>query len=293
MPWVMSGIYGAIMSHVSYIWCYHEGRVNESCGIRIQICAGNKGAWGVSEAWVMSRINESCLACVSYVSYTWCCHEGKVNESWLLHVRHDSFMWDVPRTNTSCCVCMNHVLNVYESCPGATRWLRLVGSTNLQVSFAEYSLFYRALLQKRSIIWSISLTEATPYDEGRVKELWLVWMSHVSCEWVMSHVHSTITSERCVRGVGVACVLCAWVSCPPCVCVQVCVCVVWCFVCVLCEAVCVRRCVCATLVCHASCACVRVRVSACVREQSACECPQIVCATIRQQICVGNNLSAP
>jgi len=33
-------------------------------------------------------------------------------------------------------------------------------STNF---FAEYSLFYRALLQKRSIIWSILLTVATPY----------------------------------------------------------------------------------------------------------------------------------
>jgi len=31
-------------------------------------------------------------------------------------------------------------------------WLRLVGSMKLQVSFAEYSLFYRALLQKRRII---------------------------------------------------------------------------------------------------------------------------------------------
>jgi len=31
-------------------------------------------------------------------------------------------------------------------------WLRLVGSIKLQVSFAEYSLFYRAFLQKRPII---------------------------------------------------------------------------------------------------------------------------------------------
>jgi len=28
-------------------------------------------------------------------------------------------------------------------------WLRLVGSFKLQVPFAEYSLFYRALLQKK------------------------------------------------------------------------------------------------------------------------------------------------
>jgi len=32
------------------------------------------------------------------------------------------------------------------------RWLRLVGSSKLYVSFAEYSLFYRALLQKGPII---------------------------------------------------------------------------------------------------------------------------------------------
>jgi len=44
----------------------------------------------------------------------------------------------------------------------AMGWLRLVGSIKLQVSFAEYSLFYRALLQKRPIILSILLTEATP-----------------------------------------------------------------------------------------------------------------------------------
>jgi len=31
-------------------------------------------------------------------------------------------------------------------------WLRLVGSLKSDVSFAEYSLFYRALLQKRPIM---------------------------------------------------------------------------------------------------------------------------------------------
>jgi len=43
-------------------------------------------------------------------------------------------------------------------------WLRSVGSRKLYVSFAEYSLFYRALLQKRPIILSILLTEATAYE---------------------------------------------------------------------------------------------------------------------------------
>ena len=43
-------------------------------------------------------------------------------------------------------------------------WLWSVGSMKLWVSFAEYRLFYRALLQKRLIILSILLTEATPYE---------------------------------------------------------------------------------------------------------------------------------
>jgi len=42
------------------------------------------------------------------------------------------------------------------------RWLRLVGSLELQVSFAEYCLFYRALLQKRPIILRSLLIVATP-----------------------------------------------------------------------------------------------------------------------------------
>jgi len=57
---------------------------------------------------------------------------------------------------------------------GVTRWLRLVGSTKLQVSFAEYSLFSWALLQKetlkrddvlqkRPIILRSLLIVATPY----------------------------------------------------------------------------------------------------------------------------------
>jgi len=42
-------------------------------------------------------------------------------------------------------------------------WRRSVASIKFKVSFADYRLFYRALLQKRPIILSILLTKATPY----------------------------------------------------------------------------------------------------------------------------------
>jgi len=42
-------------------------------------------------------------------------------------------------------------------------WLRFVGSLKLSVSLAEYSLFYRALLQKRPVILRSLLIIATAY----------------------------------------------------------------------------------------------------------------------------------
>jgi len=49
-------------------------------------------------------------------------------------------------------------------------WLRLVGSLKMKVSFAEYRLFYRVLLQKRFIILRSLLIVATPYDDDALPE---------------------------------------------------------------------------------------------------------------------------
>ena len=86
-------------------------------------------------------------------------------------------------------------------------WLRLVGSFQSKVSFAEYSLFYRALLQKRPIIWRSLLIEATPYAFAPALLQEHVWhdtchkshaplqqqcmsdMTHSCRECVMTHVH--------------------------------------------------------------------------------------------------------
>ena len=45
----------------------------------------------------------------------------------------------------------------------AMGWLRLVGSSKIQVSFAEYRLFYRILLQERPILLRSLLIVANPY----------------------------------------------------------------------------------------------------------------------------------
>ena len=55
------------------------------------------------------------------------------------------------------------VLVPLDVCMG---WLRWVGASKLQVSFAEYRLFDRALLQKRPTILRRLLTKANPYEKG-------------------------------------------------------------------------------------------------------------------------------
>jgi len=70
------------------------------------------------------------------------------------------------------CVCVSMCLCVCISMSEAAgragarysmEWLRLVGSFKLYVSFAEYSLFHRSLLEKRLMILRSLLIEATPY----------------------------------------------------------------------------------------------------------------------------------
>ena len=63
--------------------------------------------------------------------------------------------------------------------------LRLVCSLKLQVSFAEYRLFYRALLQKRPIIVRSLLIIATPYL-GTVNSIEVLvntfWIQKIFCK---------------------------------------------------------------------------------------------------------------
>jgi len=79
-------------------------------------------------------------------------------------------------------------------------WLRLVGSLKLQVSFAEYRLFYRALLQKRPVIWRSLLIEATPYGE-LIYIIWLV-LRHVDCILIVCVCVCTVYTPVCTSICG-------------------------------------------------------------------------------------------
>ena len=97
-------------------------------------------------------------------------HERVMSHKWTSHVTHMKescytygwVIWHVQYTQT----------HVFRRASGLMWWLRWVGSIKLQVSFAEYHLFYRALLQKRPIILRSLLIVATPYLPCREGKTW-------------------------------------------------------------------------------------------------------------------------
>ena len=77
-------------------------------------------------------------------------------------------------------------------------WLRLVDSLKLQVSFAEYRLFYRALLQKRPIILRSLIIVATPYYTCQTDENVCQQLRTRSLELVLSNSFSRTRSLELV-----------------------------------------------------------------------------------------------
>ena len=124
------------------------------------------------------------------MSHIWMSHVTHMNESCHTHE------WVVSHTWMSRATHMNESCHTHEYVMSETGmgWLRLVGSFKSHVSFAEYSLFYRALLQKRPIIWRSLLIVATPYfAQSRVKSH--IGMSHVTRmneSWLLIHAERFI-----------------------------------------------------------------------------------------------------
>ena len=143
----------------------------------------------MSHVWMSfdSHIYESCPTPAGIMSHIWMSHVSHLNDSRL----------------------------AYES---IIEWLRLVGSLKVQVSLAEYRLFYRALLQKRPIISRSLLVLAAPYvldgmahitNEQVMSHVWMshVWHtkdSYLIFGWLMCHTHEWRTDESCRTHEGLA-----------------------------------------------------------------------------------------
>ena len=158
-------------------------------------------------------------------------------------------------------------------------WLRLVGFLKLYVSFAEYSLFYRAHLQKRPIILRSLLIEATSYQVFGRSEAYTYFQFLYTLNFLILNLDGSmrvcVSLFQCVRFGGTCAFIHVCVCACACVCVFVCVCVcvcafacpcvyMWCvYMCIFvftCLRVCasVYLCLCLFL-CLCLCLCVRLR----------------------------------
>jgi len=124
----------------------------------------------MSHIWVMSH-NLSCYVMSQiWISHMFASYMSLINKACHIYESCHTISAAI-MTHTHVCdtthSCMRHKsfvcvkLHIYVCTMG---WLRSVGSIKLQVSYAEYRLFHRALLQKRPLILSILLAKATPYE---------------------------------------------------------------------------------------------------------------------------------
>jgi len=134
-------------------------------------------------------------------SYVW--RDSLLRVTWLIrmcdvthwYVCRDSFIVCditqsyVRRDSFKCATCFVHMCTMTHSDVLSWRihmgWLRLVGSLNWYVAFAEYSLFYRALLQKRPMILGSLLIGATPYWWHASSSSANLEHDHVGVKWLV------------------------------------------------------------------------------------------------------------
>jgi len=122
--------------------------------------------------WVMSHIFLGHLAHMneSRHTYEWVTSHIFLGVAWVVGCVWGGVSCKAHPRNTSQWLAMLfHVTHlsgyIYICYYSHMGWLRLVGSSKLQVSFAEYSLFCRALLQKRPTMWRSLLIEDTLHPD--------------------------------------------------------------------------------------------------------------------------------
>ena len=88
-------------------------------------------------------------------------------------------------------------IQIFITAMSAMGWLQSAGSRKLQVSFAGYSVVSRALLQKRPILESILLTEATSFPMYTIRIL----------QQDLPHVHKYTSQQIHIAAKSTSCIL--------------------------------------------------------------------------------------
>ena len=140
----------------TYLFIHVAARTTLVHIVNVDVCA-------VLPAWFMPQDSCGCP-----VTYEWVV--PRMNIHICLYTSLRQLHFPLRRCANYTCTYRMHITYrmpmdyvTYEYIYVCMGWLRLVGSLKLYVSFAKYSLFYRALLQKRPVILRSLLIVATPY----------------------------------------------------------------------------------------------------------------------------------
>jgi len=108
----------------------------------------NSHAWDMNHLYATSVLHDTCVCDMTWHVCVW--HDSTcLCVTWHVSMWHDTFLWDM-------CVCTGNEL------PFVTE-LTLVRHESVMFDkwFGEYSLFYKALVQKRPMFWGSLLILAT------------------------------------------------------------------------------------------------------------------------------------
>ena len=166
------------MSHVNescHMWCYACVCVRicartHVCVVRAKTRTGRLSSDRYDWTREMMKLDNTQIALTEIVMiyescHMWTSHVTHMN-TWMLLNAGDNEKWTIYKSLWLCLILsFPESVQLYHLTLSniIMGWLRWVGSIKLQVSFAEYLLFYRALLQKRPIILRSLLIVATPY----------------------------------------------------------------------------------------------------------------------------------
>jgi len=155
-------------------------------------------------------LNEACHTYEYVMSHIRMRHVTHINESCRSYEYVMPHIWIRLITHTNeACHTHEWVISV-KSISHATHmgWLRLVGSLKSYVSFAEYHLFYRALLQKRPTILRSPLVEATHMNKARhiyMKKNRSLFCKNYQSLLQKSHTYGVATISSLLKIIGLFC----------------------------------------------------------------------------------------
>jgi len=193
--WVMSQFEGVVSQFewvVSHMWNSHVTHVNESCHRWETVMSRMRltSQWGKSwmsrvTIWMshVTHVEQSCHACEWVMSHIWISHVTFVNES--CH----TCKWGSGK-QSMCAKC--HTRGWAVSCHTYKRVMPHIWTSHVTQKNSHVTRMNESRPTSERGTWHVCMSHVSyEWVMSHMNESCLLWMSHVSYEWVMSHMNES------------------------------------------------------------------------------------------------------